>query len=66
MNEEFQDLGCHPPLVIAFGANTYKIASQYIPSSWYERLVRVTSFGQYISKEKYRELVLTEIEDTST
>lgn len=63
---EFEDLHCSQPLVIAFGANTYKLATRLIPSSRYGRLVRVTSYGHYISKENYRQRVLTEIEDVST
>jgi hypothetical protein len=59
--QEFEDLECSRPLVIAFGAVTYKLAARHIPSNRYGRLVGVTSYGQYIAKENYRELVLKEL-----
>ena len=53
--EEFQDLNCPRPLVIAFGSDTHKLADRHIPLDRRGLLVRVTSYGQYISKEDYRD-----------
>jgi hypothetical protein len=62
---EFDDLDSPEPLVIAFGSDTYALAAQHIPSHRRGLLVRVTSYGQYISKEDYRKRVLAEIKDAS-
>jgi hypothetical protein len=59
--EEFEDLGCSRPFLIAFGADAYKLAAKHIPSSRYLRLVRVTHYSHYISKEDYRQRVLEEL-----
>jgi hypothetical protein len=59
--EEFDDLNAGSPTVIAFGADTYVLAAKYLPASRYSRLVRVTHYSQYISKEDYRARVLGEL-----
>jgi hypothetical protein len=61
--EEIDDLGCSQPLVIAFGADTYELASQSIPSNPYGQLVGVPSFGIRGSKEQYRESVHAKLTD---
>jgi len=58
---EFDDLGCASPTVIAFGTNAYRLAAHHLPSSRYSRLVGVTHYSHYISKEDYRERVSTEL-----
>ena len=63
--EEFEDLDSPEPLVVAFGSDTYKLAARHIPPNRRGLLVRVTSYGQYMSKEDYRKRVLEEIEDAS-
>jgi hypothetical protein len=59
--EELNDLQSSHPVLAAFGEDTYKLAAEHIPASKYGRLVRVTSYGQYISKENYRQRVLDEL-----
>jgi hypothetical protein len=58
---EIEDLNCASPTVIAFGADAHRLAAKHIPSSRYSRLVRVTHYSHYISKEKYQERVLSEL-----
>ena len=58
---EFEDLGSPAPIVIAFGRDAYRLAKQNLPSSRYSRLVGVTHYSHYISKEAYRDRVLTEL-----
>jgi hypothetical protein len=55
------DLGAAPRTVIAFGNDTYRLALRFIPSSRYARLVGVTHYSHYISKEEYRRRVLAQL-----
>jgi hypothetical protein len=59
--EEFDDLSDRAPLVIAFGGDAYRLADRYLPSHRYSRLVRVTHYSHFISKEDYRFRVLAEL-----
>jgi hypothetical protein len=59
--EEFDDLNCAAPTLIAFGNDAYLLAAKHIPSSRYKRLVRVTHYSHYISKEEYRHRVLAQL-----
>ena len=58
--QEFEDLKSSPT-VIAFGAAAYALAAKHLPISRYSRLFRVTHYSHYISKEDYRERVLSEL-----
>ena len=59
--EEFDDLGCTAPTLIAFGGDTYLLAAKHFPPDRYSRLVRVTHYSHYISKEEYRHRVLAQL-----
>jgi hypothetical protein len=59
--EEFADLNCAAPTLIAFGNDAYLLAAKHVPSSQYARLVRVTHYSHYISKEEYRHRVLAQL-----
>lgn len=56
--EEFDDLNCAAPTLIAFGTDAYQLPSSHVPSSRYSRLVKVTHYSHYISTEDYRRHVL--------
>ena len=56
--EEFEDLNCAAPTLIAFGTDAYLLASRHVPSSRYSRLVKVTHYSHYISPDEYRRSVL--------
>lgn len=58
---EFDDLEAGSPTVIAFGADAYLLAAKYLPTNRYSRLVRVTHYSHYISKEDYQARVLAEL-----
>ena len=58
---EFDDLGCASPTLIAFGTDAYRLAVRHVPSNRCSRIVGVTHYSHYISKEDYRERVLTEL-----
>jgi len=59
--EEFADLGCESPTLIAFGNDAYRLAAQHVPSNRRSRLVGITHYSHYISKERYREQVLAAV-----
>jgi hypothetical protein len=59
--EEFDDLNCASPTLIAFGTDAYLLAAKQIHPSRYSRLIRVTHYSHYISKEDYRKRVLAEL-----
>ncbi len=55
--EEISDLGSSNPTIIAFGNDAYEILDKNLGSIY--NTVRVTHYAHYISKEKYREHVLS-------
>lgn len=59
--EEFEDLNCAAPTLIAFGTDAYLLAAKHVPSSRYSRLVKVTHYSHYISKEEYRRGVIAAV-----
>jgi hypothetical protein len=59
--DEFDDLRCASPTMIAFGKDAYELAARNVPSSRYSRLVRVMHYSNRISKEDYREHVLADL-----
>lgn len=62
--EEFDDLGCESPTVIAFGNDTHRLAARHVPSNRYSRLIGITHYSHYISKEHYREQVLAQVDQS--
>lgn len=63
--EELRDLNCTAPTILAFGAGAYNIVYDNLRSEEYSQLIKLTHYSHYISKEKYREKVLRQINDTS-
>lgn len=59
--EELRDLNCTAPTILAFGVVAYSIVHDNLGSGEYSRLIKLTHYSHYISKEKYREKVLSQI-----
>jgi len=59
--EELRDLNCAAPTILAFGVGAYNILNDNLGSGEYLRLIKLTHYSHYISKEKYREKVLSQI-----
>jgi hypothetical protein len=59
--EEFEDLQCLRPTILAFGTAAHGLVANNIPSKAYSRLVRLTHYSHRISKEEYRQTVLSQI-----
>jgi hypothetical protein len=60
--EEFDDLGCSAPLVIAFGADAHTLAAMHLPKDRYRNLVGVKHYSAQIGKDDYRREVLATLE----
>lgn len=60
--QELRDLGAAAPLILAFGRISYEIIKEKLLPTEYGKLVRLTHYSHQISKEKYRETVLKEIQ----
>jgi hypothetical protein len=59
--EELRDLNSTAPTILAFGAGAYGILHDNLRSEECSRLIKLTHYSHYISKEKYRETVLSQI-----
>ena len=59
---ELRDLGASSPLILAFGRMAYDILKENLSFTDYGKLIRLTHYSHQISKEKYREAVLNEIQ----
>jgi hypothetical protein len=64
--EELRDLACAAPTILAFGTDTYNIINKNMRKTEYTRLVKLTHYSHYISKERYREMVLSQINSTTS
>ncbi|CAB5033289.1 MAG: hypothetical protein F2923_00295 [Actinobacteria bacterium] len=60
--QELRDLGAVSPLILAFGRMAYDILNENLSFTEYGKLIRLTHYSHQISKEKYRETVLNEIQ----
>lgn len=56
LRDELADLGSSSPLIVAFGGEAYRLASRSLPD---HRVVKVPHYANYVSKETYRDQVLT-------
>jgi len=59
--EELMDLQDEPPTILAFGKIAYNILRKNLFSSEYKRLVRLTHYSHYISKENYKTEVFSQL-----
>jgi hypothetical protein len=63
--EELRDLDSKAPTILVFGAAAYKIVAEHIDSAEYSKLIKLTHYSHQISKEKYRDIVLSQIDSAS-
>ena len=57
---ELDDLGGSNPLIIAFGSDIYTILNRNLKDKY--RIIQVTHYSHYISKEDYRNAVLARLD----
>ena len=60
--EELRDLRATAPIILAFGNDTYKLLRN-LDKSEYRKLIKLTHYSCWISKERYKEDVFKEIDD---
>ncbi len=64
LEQEISDLEpTSKPIVYAFGSSTFKFLETHLSPKTYSKIVKLTHYAHYISKEKYREGVLNCLED---
>jgi hypothetical protein len=61
--DEFEDLGCASPLLIAFGRDAHSLTEKHLPRSSYSRLVGIMHYSNYISQHDYRLQVLNALRE---
>jgi hypothetical protein len=60
--EELKDLEASKPLILAFGVDTYNLLSSHLQGDEYSKLIKLTHYSHQISKEKYKEEILNQLE----
>jgi hypothetical protein len=61
LRSELRDLGCHRPLILAFGGAAHTLLNQNLCVDDYSLLVPLTHYSHRISREKYRDEVRQQI-----
>ena len=61
---ELSDLGCHRPVILAFGGAAYDLLGTNLGEDDYSRLVRLTHYSHRISKEKYRDEIHQQLQSS--
>jgi hypothetical protein len=62
--QELRDLESREPTILAFGVSAYKIIKNELKEREYSKLIRLTHYSHQISKEKYREKIISQISST--
>lgn len=60
-SEELKDLEVSKPVLLAFGLDTFNLLSSYLSKDEYSRLIMLTHYSHRISKERYKEEVLSQL-----
>jgi hypothetical protein len=60
--EELRDLRATVPIILAFGNDTYKVLRENLDKGEYRKLIKLTHYSSWLSKERYKEKVFKEIE----
>ena len=59
--EELLDLKAKDPIILALGDTSFNLINQNFKREEYSKLIKVKHYSNYISKEKYREIVINQI-----
>jgi hypothetical protein len=59
--EEFNDLGCDRPSIVAFGSDAHRLVADNLPPRRYSRLIKLRHYSDYMSQDAYRQEVLMKI-----
>lgn len=58
---EMEDIEAKKPIILAFGRSTFELLEKYLPKANYSKLIKLTHYSHFISKEVYRTQSLNEI-----
>lgn len=58
---ELTELGCRTPMILAFGADAYRLVQKNLPRVHYSRLVKLMHYSNYVGTENYKQAVLAAI-----
>jgi len=58
---EIVDIGAVKPIILAFGADTYKILNDNLLSEFYSKIIKLPHYSHHIGKEEYRQKVHAEL-----
>ncbi len=61
--EELRDLRATAPIILAFGNDADKLLRESLDKSEYRKLIKLTHYSCWISKEGYKEKVFKEVDD---
>jgi hypothetical protein len=61
LREEFADLNCKKPILLAFGVEAYNLLKKKLRDVEYSHLIRLTHYSHQISKEDYKKEVFDQI-----
>jgi hypothetical protein len=64
--EEISELETSEPVLLAFGIDAYNLLYNNLKRYEYSKLVRLTHYSHQISKEEYKEEVISQINDAMT
>jgi len=59
--QELSDIGAKEPILLAFGFGVYDLLNKHLNNNEYSKLIRLTHYSHYISKEDYKKKVFSQI-----
>ena len=62
LREELEDLEAHQPLILAFGVDAYELLNDNLNKNHFSKLIKITHYSHFISKENYKKEVLNQIQ----
>jgi hypothetical protein len=61
--DEMNDLGCHRPLIFAFGGDAFDLIKNNLQSHEYSGLIKLTHYSHQIGKDNYKRDELARIDE---
>jgi len=62
-HQELDFIGAQNPIILAFGSMVYKILSKHLDPNRYDKMFKLIHYSHYISKERYREHILSVVSE---
>lgn len=58
---ELHDINARRPIILAFGSDVFGFLEKYLPTTDYSKLIKLTHYSHFISKENYKKDSLDKI-----